>query len=72
MPDKVIAVNEQLEDWLIETGIGLDSRYNLVKEENIENLHKHGILVNAWTIRNNEDKKRLEEAKIDMLTIEME
>ena len=70
-PDKWIPVNMELEQWLIQNRINLDTRYTLLSEGNVIRLHREGLQVNVWTV-NKRDKIRemVEKCKVDMVTTE--
>ncbi len=69
--NKFIPVSEELEQWLMENRINLDTRYTLLTMENVQRLHNAGLEVNVWTVNKKEDMERmLKEYKVDMITTE--
>ncbi len=69
-PSKTIPVNAQLEHWLIQHRINLDSRYTLVSPGTIMRLHEENIQVNVWTVNRRQDMERLVKMGVDMVTTE--
>ena len=69
--NKWIPVNMELEQWLIENQINLDSRYTLISEGTVIRLHQAGLEVNVWTVNaKNITEKMLKKLKVDMVTTE--
>lgn len=69
--NKEIPVSEELERWLTNNQIHLDTRFTLINAEQVERLHEAGIMVNVWTVNDREETKRLlKEVKVDMITTE--
>lgn len=69
-PSKTLPVSMELEQWLIDNRINLDTRYTLLSEGNVMRLHKAGIQINVWTVNRKEDFLRLENWGVDMITTE--
>ena len=64
-------VGPELEQWLIENRIHLDTRYQLLSKGNVMRLHKEGILINVWTVNRRADFLRMvQEYDVDMVTTE--
>lgn len=64
-------VSVELERWLIENRINLDTRYTLLSAANVMRLHREGLLVNVWTVNKKKDFDRLAyEYGVDMITTE--
>lgn len=64
-------VGPELEQWLTENRIHLDTRYQLLSKGNVMRLHKDGIQVNVWTVNRRADFMRMvREFKVDMVTTE--
>lgn len=64
-------VGPELEQWLIENRIHLDTRYQLLSKGNVMRLHKEGILINVWTVNRRADFMRMvQEYDVDMVTTE--
>lgn len=64
-------VGMELEQWLIENRIHLDTRYQLLSKGNVMRLHQGGIRVNVWTVNRREDFVRMvQDYKVDMVTTE--
>ena len=69
--NREIPVTEELERWLIENRINLDTRYTLLSRENVAHLHENGLEVNVWTVNDKEVTERMvKEWKVDMVTTE--
>lgn len=68
---KYLPVSLELEQWLIQHRIQLDSRYTLLSRGNVMRLHEAGICVNVWTVNKKEDFVRLSRNfEVDMITTE--
>jgi glycerophosphoryl diester phosphodiesterase len=64
-------VGMDLEQWLIENKINLDTRYNLLSAGNVMRLHEAGLLVNVWTVNRKSDfLYMVNELGVDMVTTE--
>jgi glycerophosphoryl diester phosphodiesterase len=61
-------IDDELIEKLVEYHMDLDAKYDLYTEENIQKCHEKGIRVNAWTVDELEDAKRLIEWGIDYIT----
>jgi glycerophosphoryl diester phosphodiesterase len=60
-----------LDQWLIENKINLDTRYNLLSAGNVMRLHEAGLLVNVWTVNRKSDfLYMVNELGVDMVTTE--
>ena len=46
----------------------IDAMFTCLTKENVEELHKHGIVVNCWTVDKLEDAERLIEMGVDQIT----
>ena len=69
--NKWIPVNLELEQWLIENRINLDSRHSLITEGTVIRLHQAGLQVNVWTVNDKKlTEKMLKKLKVDMITTE--
>lgn len=61
----------ELEQWLIENRINLDSRYSLISKGTVMRLHEAGLLVNVWTVNKKTDiLHMIHEVGVDMVTTE--
>lgn len=68
---KFIPVNSELEMWLIQNGISLDTRFTLLSPGNVMRLHAAGLKVNVWTVNKKMDMERmLKKLGVDMITTE--
>jgi glycerophosphoryl diester phosphodiesterase len=64
-------VGMELEQWLMENRINLDTRYNLLSAGNVMRLHEAGLLVNVWTVNCKSDFiYMVNELGVDMVTTE--
>lgn len=64
-------VSTELEQWLIDNHINLDTRYTLLSQGNVMRLHAAGIQVNVWTVNKKSDFVRLvRDFQVDMVTTE--
>lgn len=62
-------VGLELEQWLIENRINLDTRYSLVNKGNIMRLQAAGIEINVWTVNTEKEFRRMtEELGVDYVT----
>lgn len=61
-------ITDELIDRLAENKIDLDVRYDALDRENIEKLHKRGILVNCWTCDDPDAAKKLISYGVDYIT----
>jgi len=59
---------EEYYDLLPKYNFGVDAYYKALNKEIIEKCHEKGIVVNAWTVNNQEDAKILVEWGIDFIT----
>lgn len=53
---------------LVEHKMDIDAMFTCLTKENVEELHKHGIVVNCWTVDRLEDAERLIEMGVDQIT----
>lgn len=64
-------VSAELEQWLIDNRINLDTRYTLLSQGNVMRLHTAGIQVNVWTVNKKSDFVRMvRDFRVDMVTTE--
>lgn len=69
--NKWTPVNPELEQWLIDHEISLDSRYTLVDADAVHRLQKAGLSVNVWTVNTQEEMARMiDQIGVDMVTTE--
>lgn len=69
--NKWIPVNMEVEHFLIENGINLDTRYTLLSRGNVIRLHEAGLQVNVWTVNRKKDMEYvIRELGVDMVTTE--
>lgn len=69
--NKWIPVNMEVERFLIENGINLDTRYTLLSRGNVIRLHEAGLQVNVWTVNRKKDMEYvIRELGVDMVTTE--
>lgn len=69
--NKWIPVNMEVEHFLIENGINLDTRYTLLSRGNVIRLHEAGLQVNVWTVNRKKDMEYvIRELGADMVTTE--
>lgn len=69
--NKYIPVNMEVEHWLIENRINLDTRYTLLSRGNVMRLHEAGLEVNVWTVNRKKDVEYvIQELGADMVTTE--
>ncbi len=69
--NKYIPVNIEVENWLIENRINLDTRYTLLSRGNVMRLHEAGLEVNVWTVNRKKDMEYVvRELGVDMVTTE--
>jgi len=69
--NKWIPVNMELEQWLMDNRINLDSRHTLITEGTVMRLHQAGLEVNVWTVNDKKlTEKMLKKLKVDMVTTE--
>lgn len=62
-------VGMELENWLIENRINLDTRYTLLSKGNVMRLQEAGLEVNVWTVNTEKEFRRMaEELKVDYVT----
>lgn len=68
--DSHVPVNEALVTRLVAHGIGLDSKYSLVDEKFVDELHDVGLSVNVWTVETQKDfNKAVKINGVDMITM---
>lgn len=58
---------EVIEDCL-QRKISIDLRHDLITKELVDAFHENGLEVNAWTVDDDETRRRLEEWGVDYLT----
>lgn len=69
--NKYIPVNLEVEHFLIENCLNLDTRYTLLGRGNVIRLHEAGLEVNVWTVnRKKEMDYVIRELGVDMVTTE--
>ena len=69
--NKWIPVNLEVEHFLIENRINLDTRYTLLSRGNVMRLHEAGLQVNVWTVNRKKDMEYvIRELGVDMVTTE--
>lgn len=62
-------VGMELEQWLIENRINLDTRYTLIRKGTVMRLHEAGLEINVWTVNSVEEFRRMtEELGVDYVT----
>ena len=62
-------VGMELENWLIENRINLDTRYTLLSKGNVMRLQEAGLEVNVWTVNTKKEFQRMaEDLKVDYVT----
>lgn len=59
---------EELIEKCLNLGLDLDLRHDLVTKELVDKFHKKGLEVNAWTVDDKEEYKRLVECGVDYIT----
>ncbi len=52
----------------LENSIDLDLRYNYITKELVDLFHEHNLVVNCWTVDNEEELKRVIECGVDFVT----
>ena len=68
--DSYVPVNDDLINKLSGHGIGIDSRFTLIREEHVDRLHDEGLTVNVWTVNSKKDYKHVtEELGVDIITM---
>ena len=69
--NKYIPVNLEVEHFLIENRLNLDTRYTLLGRGNVMRLHDAGLEVNVWTVNRKKDMEYvLRDLGVDMVTTE--
>lgn len=69
--NKWIPVNLEVEHFLIENRINLDTRYTLLSRGNVMRLHEAGLQINVWTVNRKKDMDYvIRELGVDMVTTE--
>lgn len=69
--NKWIPVNMEVEHFLIENRINLDTRYTLLSRGNVMRLHEAGLQINVWTVNRKKDMEYvIRELGVDMVTTE--
>lgn len=69
--NKFIPVNLEVEHFLIENRLNLDTRYTLLSRGNVMRLHEAGLEVNVWTVNRKKDTEYvIRELGVDMVTTE--
>lgn len=69
--NKYIPVNMEVEHWLIENRLNLDTRYTLLSRGNVMRLHEAGLEINVWTVNRKKDVEYvIRELGVDMVTTE--
>ena len=69
--NKWIPVNLEVEHFLIENRINLDTRYTLLSRGNVMRLHEAGLQINVWTVNRKKDMEYvIRELGVDMVTTE--
>lgn len=48
--------------------VGIDVNFESLRKEHIDNMHSHNLKVNAWTVDDYDELKRLDECGIDYIT----
>ncbi len=68
--DAYVPVNDDLITRLIRHEIGLDSRYTLLHENDVDRMHDEGLTVNVWTVKTEKDFRHVtEELGVDRVTM---
>ncbi|MBO4396118.1 MAG: hypothetical protein J5819_07210 [Eubacterium sp.] len=68
--DAYVPVNDDLISRLIRHEIGLDSRFTLLHENDVDRMHDEGLTVNVWTVNTEKDYLHVtEELGVDMVTM---
>lgn len=69
--NKFIPVNLEVEHFLIENRLNLDTRYTLLSRGNVMRLHDAGLDVNVWTVNGKKETDYvIRELGVDMVTTE--
>lgn len=69
--NKYIPVNLEVEHFLIENRLNLDTRYTLLSRGSVMRLHEAGLEVNVWTVNRKKDMEYvIRELGVDMVTTE--
>lgn len=69
--NKYIPVNWEVEHFLIENRLNLDTRFTLLSRGNVMRLHDAGLAVNVWTVNRKKDMEYvLQDLGVDMVTTE--
>lgn len=69
--NKYIPVNMEVEHFLIENRLNLDTRYTLLSHGNVMRLHEAGLEINVWTVNRRKDMEYVvKELGVDMVTTE--
>lgn len=60
--------NEENVQICLDNGIDLDVAHNFVTKELVDRFHEKGLLVNCWTVDDEETKQRMIECGVDFIT----
>ncbi len=61
-------ISEDTVDFILSNGFDADIYHASVNKAFVELMHKHGRVVNVWTVDTLEDALRLQECGVDMIT----